>query len=1160
MKALTTLFTMAPVLFALLAQAQHYCGFDPFLEHTHNHPSLIDERHTTNVRILEKMHQLTPESRANEYAIPVVVHIIHDEGAENIPDAQVEEAIEQLNDAFANEGDYFNPDGVNIPIRFCLAGTDPDGELTNGIVRVQDPLTDMNVPSEDLDLKDLSRWNPELYLNMWVVRSITRDPNSPGVVGYATFPTMHGSESDGLVMEAQFFGTTDGYSTVHVHEVGHYLGLFHTFQDGCPNDDCETSGDWVCDTPPDNHVFTQFCYDGTNSCATDDDDLSENNPFRPTELGGMGDQVDEQDNYMDYSNLICFNQFTPLQGDRMIAALLSERASLLEGDRCSTPCDDPFTVDFSAEALDAFVGEPLTFSAEGEGFSLTEWFIDGEFETSGNTVDLSFDNEGTFEVEGVASDSVPGCEQSVLFEITVTCEAVAFFETNGSQFPVNTETTYNYSGTGAASFSWSVNGAVESSSETLTFIYDEAGIYTVQLTVSNNFCSDTYTYYVAIGNCLTGREANYWSFNNVQGNFYALDFNQSGEDVLVEENPELPVPFGHNKGAFCDAAGNLRYISTGVKVCDPTGTPLQNGEDIMSHPSAHYGSIFVRKPGSDHEVYLFTCDAEENDFEGGLRYHLIDDNLNGGLGGVVEGEKNIFIDFVGIENAVVIRHCNLVDFWLVHYNTNEGVMKAHLFTEEGLTGDPVISDIPDLNVDNPAYSNPFVVNGPGNMIHRRNTTFSFDPATGTVETIHETNQEFAYTSAWSISSRYIYFWEGEFIPSIYRIDTHLPVDEWTDNIELIYEADITEFGLGINLTPTGKIYVESGFNGWVGEIPDPDAPSDEVSYNPNSIFTETFINGWQNNYHGYIYGPSLFVEGETEICTGGTHIYSVFRSDCITAPVDWSVDGDAALTNLSNGEIELTFESAGNVYLIAEAELACGSIVDTLMINVNGPLNLDLGEDQSLCAGDEIVLNAGDGFDSYSWQDGSSDSTFIASTPGTYTVTVTSGPCNATDSFTIDDVINPVIDLGPDFEVCNEPITLNAGDAFTDPVWQDGFSNQTYTVFDAGVYYVTATTPCFATDSVTVTDCGDIINSIDELSSEGMVLWPNPAKEEINVQAPTPIREVIVTDIRGREVMRKVNANRLQLRIPVNMLGSGVYTVEVVTEKARYRERLRVQP
>lgn len=1158
MKTRDTLLIIAVFLVSnWMANAQNYCGFDPFLQALHADEHARDAELEMNIRILEKMEQLTPSMRSSDYVIPVVVHVIHENGPENISDEQIETAIEQLNNAFANEDELFNPDGVSIPIRFCLAGTDPNGELTNGIVRVENGLTDMFVPSQDLDLKNLSRWDPELYLNMWVVRSIVREPNNPGVVGYATFPDAHGSEMDGLVMEAQFFGVTNGYSTVHIHEVGHYLGLYHTFHNGCPNDDCQTSGDWICDTPPDNHVFTTFCYDGTNSCATDEDDSSDNNPFRPVGMGGLGDQFDEQDNYMDYSNLICFNQFTALQGDRMIAALLSERSSLLEGDRCSTPCENPFLVEFEAETLNPFVGNTYTFSAIGSGFDQVEWFVNGVLLATGSTVELSFPNEGDYELEAIASNGIPGCEQEAVFEIHAVCEALASFATNGSEFPVNTELSYSYNGVGATAFQWFVNGQEVSDGEGMTFTFEEAGVYAVQLTVSNAFCSDTYTHYVAIGNCSTGREANVWQFLNLAGNYFGFDFNQDAENLLIPEQLSILAPYAHNKSAFSDAAGNLRYTSIGTQVLAPDGSVLQNGDNLLSNPSAHYGSLFVRKPGSQNEVYLFTNDANENNFNNGLRYHLINDDLNNGQGAVIEGEKNVFVDDVVMESVMAIRHCNLVDFWLVYHTVGEEVFKARLVTEDGISEDVVVSDLGQVLFEPSDFGMPFVVNGPGNRFHKQGYTFSFDSSTGEVELIHQTGLPFSFASAWSFNSRYIYFQRGELSVNLYRIDTDLPVEEWTENIELVLDDPDGLPTFSFNLAPNGKIYYENGFNGWIADVSNTDAPLEDVVVEENSYFIEGFINGFQNNYHGYIYGPSLFLEGETEICAGGTHQYNAFRSECITAPISWSVEGPASMTMTGNGEVELFFENPGNVVLVAEAELSCGSIIDTLHISVDAPILLDLGPDQGICVGSEIILDAGSGFDSYEWQDGSTASTFTVSQPGTYSVTVTNGSCNASDSFEAGGFVSDGIDLGPDFEVCNEPVVLSAGAQYLDPVWQDGSQGQTFTVYEAGLYWVTATQPCFASDSVLVTDCGQIINSIHEISDQGLVLWPNPATEELNILSSQALLRVRLYDTAGRLVMLRENLHHLQLTLSLSSLDAGVYVLEM--ESLNGQERRKVQ-
>ena len=159
------------------------------------------------------------------YVVPVVVHIIHNGGPENISDARVLAAIDHMNEGFAAQG-YFAQQGavVNTQIQFCLARRDPDGNATTGITRTQSPLTNMTMETQDIQTKDLSRWNPKDYVNIWVVKEITSLSMGDGVAGYAYFPNAHGQPEDGMICEARFFGISHAEDAVLIHEMGHYSG------------------------------------------------------------------------------------------------------------------------------------------------------------------------------------------------------------------------------------------------------------------------------------------------------------------------------------------------------------------------------------------------------------------------------------------------------------------------------------------------------------------------------------------------------------------------------------------------------------------------------------------------------------------------------------------------------------------------------------------------------------------------------------------------------------------------------------------------------------------------------------------------------------------------------------------------------------------------
>ncbi|MDX2195889.1 MAG: M43 family zinc metalloprotease [Cytophagales bacterium] len=265
----------------------------------------------------------------NIIKIPVVVHILHNQndnniggpGNPNITDEQIKSQITVLNEDYrkvqGTRGYNTHPDGADTQIEFYLAKTDPDCNPTTGITRhyVAEKQR-FNPILDELLVKSYGYWPSTDYLNIWVC-SLTS-----GYIGYAQFPNRSGlsglywlngtAATDGVIITSTVFGNNTGIVTKGIygkgrtatHEIGHWLGLLHTWGDN----DCDTLGryctcgeDYVYDTPPcSSSNLARFCSDLTSQCSTS---------------SGVSRNMTE--NYLDYSPDECMNIFTQGQKYRM---------------------------------------------------------------------------------------------------------------------------------------------------------------------------------------------------------------------------------------------------------------------------------------------------------------------------------------------------------------------------------------------------------------------------------------------------------------------------------------------------------------------------------------------------------------------------------------------------------------------------------------------------------------------------------------------------------------------------------------------------------------------------------------------------------------------------------------------------------------------------
>lgn len=477
---------------------------------------------------------------ATDFTLPVVVHIIHDGGPENIPDAQVLQGIQDLNDAYANLGYYDQGTGVDTKIQFCLARRDPDGNATTGITRDQSPLTSMDLTTDDIAMKDLNRWDPLNYVNIWLVGEI-----QGGVAGYAYLPASHGQPEDGIVIEAGWFGSSQGNSTVIAHEMGHYLGLYHTFEGGCTNDDCLADGDLVCDTPPDNSTAAVPCNGSMNSCDTD------------ANSGFTTDQDDMFWNYMDYGDWNCYSAFTQGQTDRMVFTIENPRVSLLDSKGCLDPCTSPLIASFSVSNMTIVVGGTVNFTNTSSNTTSAGWEIDGVPFASSTNASYTFDQVGFFEICLIAGNADPNCSDEFCQTITVTCPVAPEFVTDNF-YPLPGEpVNYTNLSQNATSYEWQVDGVAQANSTDFSFSFLNEGIYDVCLVASNDLCEAEFCLPVFVSENPPGPSECDTSFLKTFGTPGTLEFGQS---IIAAPNGGFFIGGGRGNEAMIallDAQANL---------------------------------------------------------------------------------------------------------------------------------------------------------------------------------------------------------------------------------------------------------------------------------------------------------------------------------------------------------------------------------------------------------------------------------------------------------------------------------------------------------------------------------------------------------------------------------------------------------------------------
>jgi len=422
------LLLLQSVLFIGLGQAQtgdaevRFCGASEKMEEMRNSDPKLKASMDASRAELEAFTKnyiqnvYDPTAKTILYTIPVVFHVIHTGGIENISDAQILDAIVQMNIDYSKLNPdtaqivpVFKPIAADCQIQFKLAKLDPNGQCTNGITRTFSNSTNTGDGSAQAAAvqADAGNWPGNKYLNIFVVA------NCGGAAGYSTYPNNFTatSMSNGIFILHNYvgsIGTSSAFvSTALSHEAGHWCNLAHCWGDSnTPADpgNC-IDDDGVSDTP--NTI-------GWTTCNINGSTCSHPGP-------------DNVQNYMEYS--YCSKMFTEGQKARMHAALNSttggRKTVVSAANLIATGVNNPDVfckADFSASALQVCVGGTVDFT-DNSYFGPNTWswtFTGGTPATSSaQNPTITYSTPGTYAVSLTSGDGTGTDTENKTAYITV---------------------------------------------------------------------------------------------------------------------------------------------------------------------------------------------------------------------------------------------------------------------------------------------------------------------------------------------------------------------------------------------------------------------------------------------------------------------------------------------------------------------------------------------------------------------------------------------------------------------------------------------------------------------------------------------------------------------------------------------------------------------
>ncbi|HYV94424.1 MAG TPA: gliding motility-associated C-terminal domain-containing protein [Chitinophagales bacterium] len=561
-------------------------------------------------------------------------------------------------------------------------------------------------------------------------------------------------------------------------------------------------------------------------------------------------------------------------------------------------------------------------------------------------------------------------------------------------------------------------------------------------------------------------EYNVWFFGYGAG----IDFN-SGSAVAITG----PINQWEGCADICDASGSVLFSTDGITVYDHNNNVMQAG--LLGNPSSTQSGVITPFPGSTTKYYIFTADAQAG--SNGIQYNIVDMTLNAGLGGVtimnqpllgVAAEKITAVrNANGTDIWVLVHGWNSNSFY-AYPVTSAGVGSA-VITNIGSVypADPG-DDTQAIGQMKASPDGHRVASSMSWKVNQPVEVFDFDNATGTLSNqIDLPTQGGCYGISFSPDNTKFYCAIGGIFGSAKVVQYDLSAGNiQASAVTLVTNND--DYG-SVQIAPDGKVYIAKNGPSFLDVINNPNlagaacgfvydgfpllagsgmglpnfidsyvVTSCEVNLGSDTTLCGNFSLTLDADTGGvsYLWQDQSTLQTFTANGPGKYYVTVVYADGCVasdtisldSSSVEISLGVDTILCKdntilLTPGpgyqtylwqdgsSLQTMTADSGYYSVTVTNEFGCK---DSASINIlTDEIKISLGPDTSSCRGSGIVLEAGNAFASYAWNDGSSSSTLITSAPGIYSVVVQDEHgCTATDSVLVSNGI------------CNEIFVPNA--------------------------------------------------------------------------------------------------------------------------------------